>query len=178
VPQYIVGSHGAEDPLARPPTSYGARLDSVRRALVARAAQLERAGVTVEDKGFSLALHYRLAKDRHAAAAVIDDALRDLDPSLRTFGGKCVVNVVAADAPDKADAVFALVDRCGAGAAVFVGDDVNDEVVFERAPQGWLTVRIGRDDPQSKAAFLLEGHAEVATLLQEMLQLLVPKAQR
>jgi trehalose 6-phosphate phosphatase len=174
VPHYIVGNHGAEDPLARRPAPERAHLDAVRRVLADHADRLEHAGVTVEDKGFSLALHYRLAKDRARAAAAIDEALQGLDPSLRTFGGKCVVNVVAADAPDKADAVLALVERSEAGAAVFVGDDVNDEVVFERAPPGWLTVRIGRHEQNSKAAYMLETHAEVATLLQEMLALLTP----
>src|SRR5207253_11263522 len=34
--------------------------------------------------------------------------LAQLDPRLRTFGGKCVVNVVLASAPDKGDAVVSL----------------------------------------------------------------------
>jgi trehalose 6-phosphate phosphatase len=49
---------------------------------------------------------------------------------------------------------------------------VNDEAVFARAEPNWLTVRIGRDDPLSKAEFFLDSHAEVATLLQLLLELL------
>jgi hypothetical protein len=36
-----------------------------------------------------------------------------------------------------------MVARCGADCAVFAGDDVNDEPVFESAPPHWLTIRIG-----------------------------------
>ncbi|MNU05762.1 hypothetical protein D3C72_2506770 [compost metagenome] len=65
-----------------------------------------------------------------------------------------------------------LVERTGTQAAVFVGDDVNDEAVFVRAPPHWLTVRIGRDDPRSRAAYFLDGHAEVALFLGMMLNAL------
>ena len=101
-----------------------------------------------------------------------DQLLVSLEPGLETFGGKCVVNVVDTSAPDKGDAVVKLVERTGADAAVFVGDDVNDEAVFVRAPPHWLTVRIGRDDPRSRAAYFLDGHAEVALFLGMMLNAL------
>jgi hypothetical protein len=35
-----------------------------------------------------------------------------------------------------------------------------------------LTVRVGRDDPKSQARFFLDQHAEVATLLDNMLGVL------
>jgi len=171
VPQYIVGNHGAEDP------ADAARLDMSSlapfRNLVAASAQaLQRAQVTVEDKGYSIAFHYRLATDRGTAQRCIEALLGDLDPDLHFFGGKCVVNVVVAGAPDKGDALVALVNRARADTAIFVGDDINDEAVFARAEPDWLTVRIGRDDPLSRADFFLDSHAEVATLLQAMLDLL------
>jgi trehalose 6-phosphate phosphatase len=80
-----------------------------------------------------------------------------------------VENVVAADAADKAQAVIALVARCGADRAFFAGDDVNDEPVFAAAPSDWLTLRIGRDDPRSRAGFFLDSPAEMALALQAMI---------
>ena len=56
----------------------------------------------VEDKGQSLALHFRTAPDRAAASALIEDVLAGFTPALHVFGGKLVYNAVAADAPDKA----------------------------------------------------------------------------
>jgi len=61
------------------------------------------------------------------------------------------------------------VERADCALAVFVGDDVNDEPVFERAERNWLTVRVGRDDPNSRAGFFLDSEAEVAVLLDWML---------
>lgn len=167
-PRYVVGNHGAEEGSAGVD---GSALDGLRRRLAADAGALAGAGVQVEDKGLSLALHYRLAADPVAAQARIEASLTPLDMRLSRFGGKCVVNVVVAGAPDKADAVLSLVARAGAGAALFAGDDVNDEAVFGRAPPHWLTVRIGRDDPASAARYFLDGHAEMARLLRELLDM-------
>jgi trehalose 6-phosphate phosphatase len=167
-PQFIVGNHGAEDPgLA---LAFDMRpLDRLRARIAASADEFRAAGIQVEDKHFSLALHYRLAPEQRQAAARIEALVADLDPALRCFGGKYVVNVVAAGAPDKGDAVASLVRRAGCDSALFVGDDINDEAVFVRASPTWLTVRVGRDDPQSRAAFFLGDHDEIVVLLESML---------
>jgi trehalose 6-phosphate phosphatase len=172
-PQYIVGNHGAEDP-AQTSELDASALNDLRAQLVAGAAELNEAGVQVEDKRFSLALHYRLARDQDHALACIQALLARLDPSLRTFGGKCVVNVVLAAAPDKSDAVVSLLRRAGCDVAIFVGDDLNDEPVFARAPPDWLTVRVGRGEADSRAAFFLGEHSEVEVLLDAMLRALGP----
>jgi trehalose 6-phosphate phosphatase len=170
-PHYVVGNHGAEDPARSLPTQADDALDTVRERVVTHAEALRRAGVEVEDKQYSLALHYRLAPDAGAALLCIEDLLLGIEPALKRFGGKCVVNVVAEGLPDKGDALASLVQRSGAGSAVFVGDDVNDEAVFIRAADHWLTVRIGRDDPLSRAMFFLDSESELATMLQKMLSL-------
>ena len=171
-PDFVIGNHGAEDPLDTSSPQGSPSLDALRLRLAAAGPMLASAGVSIEDKRYSLALHYRLARDRDAAQAAIDTLLQAIEPGLVTFGGKCVVNVVDTLAPDKGDAVLRLVERAGTAAAVFVGDDVNDESVFVRAPPHWLTIRIGRDDPRSRAAYFLDGHAEVAMFLGMMLNVL------
>jgi trehalose 6-phosphate phosphatase len=169
-PQFVVGNHGAEDGLDREAAEARARaLDALRSRLAREAAAIRGACVTVEDKGQSIALHYRLAPDRAAALALIHRLLAGAAPALKVFGGKMVENVVAADAADKAQAVIALVARCGADRAFFAGDDVNDEPVFAAAPSNWLTLRVGRDDPRSRARFFLDSPAEMALALQAMI---------
>ena len=170
-PHCVIGNHGAEDPLVGPPPAASQALDALRRRIVARAQGLTDAGVAVEDKQLSLALHYREASDAGAALVCIESLLQGIEPALKRFGGKCVVNVVETAAPDKGAALAALVRRSSAGAAVFVGDDVNDEAVFLRAEPHWLTVRIGRDDPLSRAMFFLDSDAELVLVLQRMLAL-------
>ena len=167
-PCFIVGNHGAENPFAERQDVPDDILDPVRERLRTHAADLVRAGVAVEDKRQSIALHYRLAPDREAAFRQITALLQGLGADIRVFGGKMVVNVAAADAPDKAQAVLALVRHAQVAAAVFVGDDLNDEPVFASAQPAWLTVRVGRDDPHSHAMFGLDHFQEVATMLDHM----------
>lgn len=172
-PRYIVGNHGAED--ASEPTAACApsmALSRLRAQLNEALPALAAAGVSVEDKGQSMALHYRLSRTRERALQLITDLLADRDAGLRVFGGKLVVNVVSALAPDKADAMRALVHRSGASCAIFAGDDVNDEPVFASAPEGWLTIRVGRDAPGSKAHYFLDSPGETALLLERMVSLL------
>jgi trehalose 6-phosphate phosphatase len=171
-PRYVVGSHGAEDGLDPAGAELLTRaLDPLRDLLRARGAELAAGGVLVEDKGQSVALHYRLAHRRSRALALIHDLLAQPGLSLHSFAGKMVVNITGRAAPDKAHAVHALVARCGASCALFAGDDVNDEPVFVSAPPDWLTVRVGRDDPASRAKFFVDSPVEMALLLERMLTL-------
>lgn len=166
-PRFVIGNHGAQD-LARPwLADQEAALDEARQRLREHAAELAARGVTVEDKRLSLALHYRLAADKPAAQAAIRRALEPNPPGAHVFGGKCVVNIAAQGAPDKAASVTRLVETIGATSVVFVGDDVNDEPVFIAAPPHWFTVRVGFERT-SRARFFLSSQAEVANLLQRI----------
>lgn len=168
-PPYIVGSHGAEDPADPHRGRWQSELDGVRAQLQQHAAWLAARGVTLEDKGQSLALHYRLAPNRAAAAQAIRQVIDQLGGSHVLQAGKCVTNILAAGAPDKADAVAALVKRAGCDGALFVGDDVNDEAVFARAAPHWVTVRVGPELAPSSARYFLEGPNQIAGLLQALL---------
>jgi trehalose 6-phosphate phosphatase len=166
-PYCVIGNHGADvDPERR---AEGARnLDGVRRQLASHAQELLQAGVTVEDKALSIALHYRLSPAPQDAIALIRDLLQGSTDGCRVFPGKMVENVVPAGLPDKGTAMHQLVQLSGAACALFVGDDVNDEPVFSSAPDDWLTVRIGRD-PDSSADWFLDSTAEVGLLLDRLI---------
>lgn len=169
-PQYVVGSHGAEDHLEEAEaTPLAAALEPLRAALGVHQQTLRSAGVTVEDKIQSIALHYRLARRRDAAKALIDSVLHPFVQQLHVFSGKMVVNAVARDAPDKAVAVKRLAARSGASSVLFAGDDVNDEPVFAAAGDDWLTVRVGRGLLPSKAKFFVDGPQDIAMLLEALL---------
>jgi len=172
-PRYVIGNHGAEDPQdAGSAEARSNALQPLRRLLKFRRADIDAVGVMVEDKGQSLALHYRLSRQRDEAKALVNELLDTQDVSVRSFPGKMVVNVVPAGAPDKADAVHRLIARCGAECALFAGDDVNDEPVFVSAPPDWLTVKVGRDDRVSHAQFFMDGPHEIAMLLDRILTIL------
>lgn len=167
-PRFVVGNHGAEDPdgIAHNP---GPTFDTLRTRLKGRRADLLAVGVTAEDKGDSMALHYRLAPDVARAFRAISHILDGLGPEIHVYGGKRVVNVVAARSPDKAQAIASLVERCAARSVVFFGDDINDEPVFARNEPTWLTVRVGRDNPNTRARFFIDSSSDMAVVLDRVL---------
>lgn len=168
-PRWVVGNHGAEHPLVTPDPRHIRALDPLRERLRSHVQEVADAGITVEDKGLSIALHYRHAPILDRALAAMEPLLRLPMESTRTVAGKRVINITAADAPDKADAMLSLARACGAPCAFYIGDDANDESVFRRAPSHWLTVRIGRDDPHSAADWFVDSDADVKRLLETML---------
>jgi trehalose 6-phosphate phosphatase len=173
VPAWIIGNHGAEDDGDPDAAAHAlGALDPLRERLRTRVDALAGAGVIIEDKGQSLALHFRTSPDRAAAAALIEDVLAGFTSTLHVFGGKLVYNAVAADAPDKAVAVQRLLARAGVQAAFFAGDDLNDEPVFAAARPPWVTVRIGCERRESAARFCIDGPHEMAGVLDRILALL------
>lgn len=173
-PWQVVGSHGAEDPVDPTSGRHVATLDGARALLNDASGALSAAGVRVEDKGASMALHYRLARDRARAEAAIQQVVARLGDEVRARGGKMVVNLTPADANDKALALRQLVQRAGAGAAVFVGDDANDEPVFASDEPDWFTVRVGSPGTASRAAYFLGSTRLMPRLLDAMLGMLAP----
>lgn len=171
-PTQIIGNHGAEDAGGRMDEAAVTALEEMRQRLQGAQGSLARAGVTVEDKGASIALHYRQARDADAARHAIDEVTAALSPSLHAFAGKCVHNVVAAAAADKAAVLESVVAQYGRRAAFYAGDDANDEPVFERAPPSWLTVRVGPELRGSSARFFLHGPAEMPRVLDLLLETL------
>ena len=168
-PRFVIGNHGIEDPQGQLPQAGSACLEPLRQCLRACAAQLCAAGVGVEDKGLSIALHYRLAPEPARALQVIEQVLGDSPATLQRSVGKSVVNLLPVGAPDKGDALQSLVQRCGATAGFFIGDGCNDVPAFEKLSEAWLTVRMGPDPGPSLARYFIDGPAQLPTLLQTML---------
>lgn len=166
-PSFIVGNHGAEGLPGAPgkPPEVGLWRDRIMRNFK---ADLDAAGVTIEDKGYSMSMHYRHAPDRDVARDLIHAAIMSLKPVPRVIGGKCVVNLLPADAPDKFSAVSALLKISGCRSAIFAGDDVTDDVVFDQASDDWLTVRVEALD-DSRARFYLSAQAEMPAFLRRLL---------
>jgi trehalose 6-phosphate phosphatase len=160
----VVGNHGAE-------AGFGPVDRAPRREVQGWAAALRRElagadGVELEDKELSLAIHYRRSRDVAAARERALAAAVRL-PGARVFGGRKVVNVVPAGAPDKGAAVAEILRRLGRRAALYAGDDVTDEDAF--AMKGIVSVRVGRTHA-SRAAWYLPGQAEVDALLRGLVE--------
>ncbi|MCY7314386.1 MAG: trehalose-phosphatase [Rubrivivax sp.] len=146
-----------------------AALEPLRRQLQPWHEALAAAGVQLEDKGASIALHYRRAPNRDRASTLIQALLAPVAAGLRIFPGKLVVNAMAAAAPDKADALLRLLQTSGADTAFFAGDDINDEPIFDAAAPHWVTVRVGPGRWPTKARFEIDGPHRMAALLDRLL---------
>ncbi|MDH0866093.1 trehalose-phosphatase [Mitsuaria sp. GD03876] len=168
-PTHIVGNHGAEDEFDGPDPRVVATLAAFRERAKRMEPALNAAGATIEDKGASIAIHYRMAPNPALAREAIDALMRDLPPGIDTEPGKRVVNVLAAGAPDKGQALLRLAARYGTDAGFYIGDDTNDEPAFERAHDTWVTVRVGPRLDHSHARYYLNEQAEIDDVLRLML---------
>jgi trehalose 6-phosphate phosphatase len=121
-------------------------------------------GVEIEDKSFSLAIHYRRSRRKKAALTKIAECAASL-ANARIVGGKQVVNIVPAGAPHKGVALERERERLACDTAFFVGDDETDEDVFALERSGrLLTVRVG-SSRRSQAAYYIEDQSEIDALL-------------
>ena len=107
-------------------------------------------GIAFERKSVSLSLHYRQTADPVRARRDLLDLVGALRPEPEIIDGKFVLNLMAPGLVTKFEAIDELKARQRAGTVIFVGDDVTDERVFERAPPDWLTVRVW--DEEANAA--------------------------
>jgi len=164
---FVVGNHGLE------PSS--ARARARREALDVKGWLLPHAqawkGVALEDKGVSLSLHYRAARNKQAARRALLRALEDAPRDVRVVPGKQVLNVLPARSPDKGQALERLRVRVGATRTLYVGDDVTDEDVFRRRDiPGLVTVRIGKAK-HSAARYFLRNQSEIDALMRKLIEL-------
>jgi trehalose 6-phosphate phosphatase len=143
------GGHGAELRAAAgaEPRISAPQMSVALKRKLASIAELG-PGILVEDKGYSLALHYRLAPEKGEAvrAAVEDICAGVASESVDILPGKMVVEIKPLGV-SKAAAVGQLmtcppfVDRN----PIFIGDDTTDEPVFGIIPKfGGLGFSVGR----------------------------------
>jgi trehalose 6-phosphate phosphatase len=169
--KYVMGNHGAE------PGAHLLELEQemlrARLLLAAMLADRLQSGtdVELEDKRYSLSLHYRKSAHKEAALAAIAAAVASLPSTMRVVPGKLVVNIVSAHARHKGEALLALCTAEQAEVALYVGDDVTDEDVFALEQPGRLVcARVG-ESRASAAPYFLESQAAVDILLTRLVAL-------
>jgi trehalose 6-phosphate phosphatase len=133
-----------------------AALDRLRPKLATLVA--DRSGLILEDKGRTLAIHYRATPQREPEIRAVVEALhREMASVLRVITGKMVVEFQPGSA-DKGRAIAAfLTEPPFLGRhPVFVGDDTTDEDGFaEIRRRGGIAVRVGTFDGATAANYRL-----------------------
>jgi trehalose 6-phosphate phosphatase len=149
------GSH-VESEAAPADAAAAAALDRLRPEL--QALERQQPGVWIEDKGRTLALHYRAVPE--AGAEIRDRAerlLREQGDGLRLIPGKMVVEFQPRHyGKDSAIAAFMAEPPFRGRVPVFLGDDTTDEEGFaEVNRRGGLSIRVGAPLATSAAAYSL-----------------------
>lgn len=165
----VIGNHGAETDAATRTSRQ--RTERWKAALESQLGSLP--GVWMEDKGISLAVHYRQSPHQVEARRRVLAAARKL-ADVHAFGGKQVVNLVPVSAPHKGDALAAERDRLGCNWVLYVGDDDNDEDAFN-LDGNVVSVRVGRKQ-RSHASYYLRTQSEVDKLIALLVTLQKPAA--
>jgi trehalose 6-phosphate phosphatase len=126
-------------------------------------------GVMLEDKIYSVAIHYRHSREKKLARAAILEAAAALG-EVRIIGGKQVVNLLPKDAPHKGIALERERERLGCDTALYVGDDETDEDVFSLDQPGRLLgIRVG-SKRSSSAMYCIDSQRTIDDLLRALLQ--------
>lgn len=145
-----VGGHGAEmriDPDSESVASHAPPMDKELKRRLAAIARLS-PGILLEDKGYSLALHYRLAPHAEKAIYAAVSLIRADLPNapIEVLPGKCVCEIKHSGFT-KATGVRELMTRepFKGRRPLFIGDDVTDETVFGIMPDyDGLAFSVGR----------------------------------
>ena len=170
-PEYVIGNHGIEGmPGQERQAEYYRQTcrDWLERLQAALQEQEFDPAVWIEDKTFSLSVHYRMAQDVSHAQARLRQLIHQLMPGAEVVDGNCVLIVLPAGAPCKGDALAMLRNMISAPTAMYIGDDVTDESVFRLPHQDLVTIRI-EDAPDTAAQYYLQRQVQISELLDMML---------
>ncbi|MDQ6737353.1 MAG: trehalose-phosphatase, partial [Gemmatimonadota bacterium] len=179
----IYGNHGSER-ASRAGTLYQPEgWSAIEASLRAAASVLARVahdfpGARLENKHFSLTLHYRDIDMTRADELRQRTVEATKDRGLVVSDGKCVINVVPEGVHNKGDAALEVIAGVAAGrdmaaaSILFAGDDVTDEDAFVALQHFTraVTVRVGKSPRPTAARFALSSPREVHELLEVLLQ--------
>jgi len=145
-----VGGHGAEMRIATDSEAVASHAPPMDKELKRRLAAIARLspGILLEDKGYSLALHYRLAPHAEKAIYAAVSLIRADLPNapIEVLPGKCVCEIKHSGFT-KATGVHELMthEPFKGRRPLFIGDDVTDESVFAIMPDlSGLAFSVGR----------------------------------
>lgn len=133
-------------------------------------------GVIIENKVYSLSVHYRLVKEERVPAIeqVIDQVLRQ-HPTLCKTHGKKVLEVRPRVDWHKGKAVQWILGTIGSMAmatvALYVGDDTTDEDAFKVTAESGIGVLVTSEPRLTAAQFVLEDSEAVGIFLERIADL-------
>jgi trehalose 6-phosphate phosphatase len=162
----VLGNHGIE------PWSTSPAIESAVRRLVpiCRSKLGQFRSVAIEDKRFSISIHYRNEIHKSAVRATVAKIMPTLG-RVRIIGGKQVINILPAGAPHKGDALEQEMSKMHCSRAIYLGDDETDEDVFALSEsKKVLSIRVGFSR-SSLAGYYIRTQREIDRIIQRLVDL-------
>lgn len=164
MPEFVIGNHGLEGV-----PDWEGRTMQYQAVCAAWEQQLADCAiiaprVRVENKGSSLTVHYRMARNQAEVERHLTQLFATLSPAPQIVPGQCAFNLLPAEAPGKVAVLAHLRQVSDAPSVLYVGDDSADEKIFGLRRDDWLGVRI-EGAGNSAAEFYLPHRLDMVQLL-------------
>ena len=148
-------------------------VDKVTGELKAALSGIE--GVIIEEKKFSVAVHYRLVKEEHfPKIKEFVEKIVDENDALRLMKGKMVFEILPAIDWNKGKAVrwiMKALDLSWEDHTVFyIGDDTTDEDAFRAVNSRGVGILVSDQEKKSAAHFRLASPEEVGKLFKQLVE--------
>jgi trehalose 6-phosphate phosphatase len=169
---HLIGNHGLESPHTDPGTLI--RAENICQRWIQRLETdfdrpLKDHGAEVENKRFTLTLHYRGSEEPASVRMALLLLLNQLTPAPRLIFGKASVNVLPPGNDGKGPAALALMRHLRQTGLFFIGDDETDEDVFELVEGLVMGVRVGPHE-KSRARYFIHHQGEIKDILSFLIQ--------
>ncbi len=171
---YYGGNHGVDiwgpDIRFTHPDAERARqiLKRIKRELDAKFRGID--GVFIEDKKYSLTIHYRAA-GREKVSSILSLFYRTAGKLIKEYGldiikGKSVLEIFPTSSWNKGRAALWLLSKLSGGFfPIYIGDDITDESAFSALRNRGITVCVGRSK-QTFADYYIKSQREMVKFLQ------------
>lgn len=173
---HLIGNHGMESPLTPPLTlawAKGICAGWIRMLTGTLASQLSAARIELENKRYSVTLHYKADVEAKQVNPELTAFVNQLTPVPRLIFGKQSVNLLPPGKGGKGAAALALMQHLKQDGLFYVGDDETDEDVFQLRDGLALGVRVGKD-ANSQARYYVRHQSEI----EEVIRFLVHRIDR
>ena len=165
---HLIGNHGLESPLTDPATLIRAKnicQGWMQRLGTDFVQPLKSYGAEVENKRYTLTLHYRGTDEPARVRMGLVLLLHQLTPTPRLIFGKASVNVLPQGEDGKGPAALALMRHLRQTGLFFIGDDETDEDVFTLSEGLVMGVRVGQHS-ESRAQYYVKDQGEIEDVIQ------------
>lgn len=125
-------------------------------------------GVIIENKIFSISIHFREVKDKKNLFLKLSKVIEDLKPTPRIIHGKSVINIIPENSPNKGTAILKLKKIRKVKHVFYIGDDDTDEDVFVLQNPSILKIRVGKKK-NSKAEYYINRQSQINKLLKTII---------